>query len=63
MGILCPLEHLQTPRTKGHAGKKKKKKEKERQSHSGGCIPAYILSSKSGEDSPSISLLNMTPPS
>lgn len=28
MGILCPLEHLQTPRTKGHAGKKKKKRKR-----------------------------------
>jgi len=28
MGILCPLEHLQTPRTKGHAEREKKGKGK-----------------------------------
>lgn len=57
----CAL--LSTCRPPGQKATQEKKKEKERQSHSGGCIPAYILSSKSGEDSPSISLLNVTPPS
>lgn len=56
----CAL--LSTCRPPGQKAKQEKKKEKERQSHSGGCIPAYILSSKSWEDSPSISLLNVTPP-
>lgn len=57
----CAL--LSTCRPPGQKATQEKKKEKERQSHSGGCIPAYILFSKSGEDSPSISLLNVTPPS
>lgn len=58
MGILCPPEHLQTPRTKGHGeggggGGGGVRIDLERQSYFSGYIPVYILSAGQMEEEPS----------
>lgn len=61
MGILCPPEHLQTPRTKGHGGGGKKKKEQERQSCSADTFQ-YTSSQQSGWEKNLLSFWRSSPP-